>query len=124
VLLVTFGTGIGGGLVLDGRIYRGARGYAGEIGHFTVDREGPMCACGERGHWEAIASGTALGAQARARAGAGGLAVVKALAGGVVDDIRGEHVWAAAEMRARCSTPSPTTSRSGSRRSPTSWTPR
>ena len=57
-LLVTLGTGIGGGLLLDGRLYRGANGFAAEIGHFTVERGGPMCACGELGHWEAIASGT------------------------------------------------------------------
>jgi glucokinase len=60
-LLVTLGTGIGGAILIGGEIYRGANGFAGEIGHFTVDRSGPLCACGERGHWEAIASGSALG---------------------------------------------------------------
>lgn len=71
-LMVTLGTGIGGAIISDGRIYRGAYGFAGEIGHFVVDRNGPMCACGERGHWEAIASGNALGRMARERAAARG----------------------------------------------------
>ena len=57
-LMVTLGTGIGGGIIFDGKVYRGAHGFAAEIGHVTVERDGPMCACGELGHWEAIASGT------------------------------------------------------------------
>lgn len=60
VLMVTLGTGIGGGIVMDGRLRRGAHGYAGEIGHITVDALGEACACGHRGCWEAYASGTAL----------------------------------------------------------------
>ncbi len=81
-LLVTLGTGIGGGMLLDGRIYRGAHNFGGEIGHFTVDASGPMCACGERGHWEAIASGTALGRMARDLvASGGGVGIVEAAGG-------------------------------------------
>lgn len=57
---VTLGTGIGGGLVLDGRPYRGAHGGAAEIGHMIVDPNGPMCGCGRRGCWEQFASGLAL----------------------------------------------------------------
>jgi glucokinase len=64
-LLVTLGTGIGGAIVLDGGVVRGAHGFAAEIGHFTVERDGPLCSCGEHGHWEAIASGSALGRMAR-----------------------------------------------------------
>jgi glucokinase len=64
-LVVTLGTGIGGALVVSGSVMRGANGFAGEIGHWTVDRGGPVCACGESGHWEAIASGSALGRMAR-----------------------------------------------------------
>lgn len=60
-LLVTLGTGIGGAIIVHGDIYRGANGFAAEIGHFTVRQEGPVCACGEVGHWEAIACGNALG---------------------------------------------------------------
>jgi glucokinase len=59
-LCVTLGTGIGGGMVLNGRPYRGAHGGAAEIGHMVVDVDGPMCGCGRRGCWEQLASGKAL----------------------------------------------------------------
>jgi glucokinase len=80
-ILVTLGTGIGGGIVLDGRVYRGAHNFAAEFGHFTVDARGPMCACGERGHWEAIASGVALGRMARDLIARGSGAAIVAVAG-------------------------------------------
>ena len=96
VLMVTLGTGIGGGMVLGGRVYRGANGFAGEIGHFTVERGGPLCACGERGHWEAIASGSALGLMAREEVHAGRGAEMLASAGGDADAVDGHHVAAAA----------------------------
>jgi glucokinase len=98
VLLVTIGTGIGGGLVLGGRVYRGAHGYGGEIGHFTVDATGPMCACGERGHWEAIASGSALDRMARELVAAGGGHAVVAAAGGDRTAVDGTHVALAAHL--------------------------
>ncbi len=72
-LVVTLGTGIGGALIIDGQIYRGAQGFAGEIGHWTVMRDGPRCACGASGHWEAIASGSALGRMAAEATAAGTL---------------------------------------------------
>jgi len=65
VLLITLGTGVGGGIVTRGEVLRGAHGFGAEIGHFQVDPHGPLCACGQRGHWEAVASGTALGALGR-----------------------------------------------------------
>ena len=65
LVAVTFGTGIGGGLVLDGALWRGAAGLAGEPGHMVVAADGPRCRCGQRGCWEAVASGTALGEAAR-----------------------------------------------------------
>jgi glucokinase-like ROK family protein len=52
---VKVGTGIGCGLVIDGKIYRGSSGVAGEFGHFTIDKDGPLCACGNRGCLEAVA---------------------------------------------------------------------
>jgi glucokinase len=58
--LITIGTGIGGGLVLDGKVFRGASGYAAEMGHICVDPEGPWCICGSRGCLEQFASGTAI----------------------------------------------------------------
>jgi glucokinase len=59
-LIVTLGTGIGGGVVMGGRLQRGAHGFAGEIGHMMVDRDGVECPCGRRGCWERYASGSAL----------------------------------------------------------------
>lgn len=96
VILVTLGTGIGGGLVLDGRVMRGAWGFAGEIGHMVVDADGIVCVCGRRGCWEQYASGNALGRMGREAAEQGIGASWVALAGGSIADVRGEHVTAAA----------------------------
>jgi len=60
LVLLTLGTGIGGGIVLDGRIWHGDRGVAGEIGHMSIDPDGPPCGCGNRGCLEAHASATAM----------------------------------------------------------------
>ncbi|HEX4491369.1 MAG TPA: ROK family protein [Acidimicrobiia bacterium] len=95
-LLVTLGTGIGGAIVLGGEVVRGAHGFAAELGHFTVDRDGPICACGERGHWESFASGSALGRIARERIEGGGGAAILAAAGGDHHAVNGHHVGAAA----------------------------
>jgi glucokinase len=65
VLCVALGTGIGGALVLDQRVYRGANGMAGEFGHMQVVPEGHWCECGNRGCWEQYASGNALVRDAR-----------------------------------------------------------
>ncbi len=59
-MLVTIGTGIGAGLVLDGQIYRGVDGTHPEIGHHFIDPGGPACFCGGRGCWESLASGPAM----------------------------------------------------------------
>jgi glucokinase len=96
-LLVALGTGIGGGLVVGGRLARGANGYAGEIGHMVVDPNGPPCPCGQRGCWERYASGGGLGRLGREAAEAGLAPGVVALAGGEPDRVRGEHVTDAAE---------------------------
>jgi len=91
VLVVTLGTGIGGGLIINGVVNRGGYGLAAEIGHFTVDRNGPVCACGARGHWEALASGSALGRRAREWAARGDAPGVLARAGGVVEAVTGHE---------------------------------
>ena len=96
-IVITLGTGIGGGVIVDGRVLRGAHGRAAEVGHFQIDPHGPRCACGERGHWESFGSGTALGRMGRSAAGAGSAPNVLALAGGVVDEITGELVGDAAQ---------------------------
>jgi glucokinase len=94
VLMITLGTGIGGGIVLDGRLQRGAHGVAGEWGHMRVVPEGRLCACGNRGCWEQYASGTALGQTAREVA----LTSPAAAAGllervdGAAERLTGEHV--------------------------------
>lgn len=94
-MVITLGTGIGGGIVVGGNILRGAHGFAAEVGHFQVDPRGPMCACGEPGHWEAMASGTALGVMARAAAARGELPGVLAAVGGNADAVHGPDVSAA-----------------------------
>jgi len=60
---IKVGTGIGAGLLLEGKIYRGITGSAGEIGHLTIDENGPVCACGNQGCLEALASGRAIAQQ-------------------------------------------------------------
>lgn len=60
LLAVFIGTGIGGGLILNGKIYRGSNFVAGEIGHILVDKNGPVCGCGNIGCFEAVASRTAM----------------------------------------------------------------
>ena len=61
VVMLTLGTGIGGGLILGGRPYRGATGSGAELGHVVIEFDGPLCGCGGRGHLEAVASGKAAG---------------------------------------------------------------
>ncbi len=96
VLLVTVGTGIGGALVAGGQVYRGAHGFAAEIGHIIVEPNGPECGCGNRGCWEQVASGRALDRLARDEAErdpAGEIARVAE--GGVVE---GRHAAEAARQ--------------------------
>ncbi|WAH38163.1 ROK family protein [Alicyclobacillus dauci] len=64
MVYITVSTGIGAGLILGGRLYGGAGGFAGEIGHIVVDANGRPCVCGNRGCLEAVASGTAIGRKA------------------------------------------------------------
>jgi glucokinase len=95
-LVVTLGTGIGGGILVDGHLFRGGHGFAAEIGHFTVLPGGPLCACGARGHWEAMASGNALGRMAREHVEQGALPAVLAAAGGDPSRVNGHAVGEAA----------------------------
>ncbi len=96
VVLVTLGTGIGGGMVSDGVVHRGANGFAGEFGHMVVDPSGPRCPCGRRGCWERYASGSGLAMLAREAATGHRLRAVVRQAGGDPQSVRGEHVQAAA----------------------------
>lgn len=67
LIYVTVGTGIGGGIILDGRLYRGVDGSHPEIGHQVLDPTGPECSCGARGCWESIASGPAMAAWVKSK---------------------------------------------------------
>ena len=60
LVYLTVSTGIGGGVIIDDRLLMGARGLAAELGHVTVMTDGPLCGCGQEGHLEALASGTAI----------------------------------------------------------------
>jgi glucokinase len=98
VVMVTVGTGIGGGIVLDGKLMRGRFGVAGEIGHFTVVPDGRRCGCGNQGCWEQYASGRALVTEARTLATTSPAIAptLLAYAGGQVRAIDGRMVTAAA----------------------------
>ena len=96
VVMVTLGTGIGGGVIAGGVLIRGANGFTGEIGHMVVDPDGRPCLCGRRGCWERYASGAGLAWLAQGAHDGKGVARAIDLAGGKPGDVRGEHVTGAA----------------------------
>ncbi len=98
MVLLTIGTGLGGGIVIGDRLLRGANGFAGELGHVRVVPDGHRCGCGNRGCWEQYASGRALVREARdaARGGSPHAARLLELAGGDVEAITGPTVTRAA----------------------------
>lgn len=98
-LMVTVGTGVGGGVVTDGRLLRGAHGVAAEIGHLCVVKDGRPCGCGNRGCFEQYGSGTALVRSAREAVAASSLLAQDLLkrAGGDPEAITGPMITAAAK---------------------------
>ena len=98
VIMITVGTGIGGGIVLDGRLYRGRWGAAGEFGHMCVEPGGRPCGCGNRGCWEQYASGNALVREARwlASERRSEAEVLLNLGDGTPEGVEGVHVTEAA----------------------------
>jgi glucokinase len=98
VVMLAVGTGIGGGLVLDGQLHRGRWGMAGEPGHYRVVPDGRLCGCGNRGCFEQYASGSALVAEARefARRRPQGAIRLLQLGGGSVEGIGGPQITQAA----------------------------
>jgi len=66
VICITLGTGVGGGLILDGKLYRGTSGNAGEIGHYTIDEKGPLCGCGNKGCVETYVGNRRISEKAKA----------------------------------------------------------
>lgn len=99
MVLLTVGTGLGGAIVVDSALLRGAHGVAAEIGHIRMVPDGHMCGCGHPGCWEQYASGRALTRQARAAAVAypERATALLALAGGETKKIKGPHVTQAAQ---------------------------
>ena len=96
LVYATISTGIGGGIVVEGRLLHGLGGAAGEFGHQTVRPDGPLCGCGNRGCLEALASGTAIARRAREAVAAGGGRAMLAAAGGTPAALHAGHVADAA----------------------------
>jgi len=96
LILLTLGTGIGGGIVINGEMYCGVCGSAGEIGHMVIDVNGPECACGNRGCLEALASGTAVARDAIRRITQGEKSSLVEMAEGKIESITAETVGTAA----------------------------
>lgn len=97
LLLVGVGTGIGGGIVAGGELFRGAHGFAAEIGHIVVEPDGPLCGCGNRGCWEQVASGQAVTRAGREAVRSGVETSLVELSGGDVDRVTGPLVTRAAQ---------------------------
>ncbi|MEY9963678.1 glucokinase [Streptacidiphilus sp. MAP12-16] len=99
MIMITVGTGIGGGIVLDGRMYRGSFGVAGEIGHLNMVPDGLPCGCGSKGCWEQYASGRALRRYGRERAAVEPVLAKRLLElnEGIADTITGSQITQAAE---------------------------
>ncbi|MBL7200303.1 MAG: ROK family protein [Anaerolineae bacterium] len=98
VVYMTMGTGIGGGLILDGRLYRGANGNAGEVGHMRVVLQGgPLCGCGKRGCLEAFCSGPSIARRTRKALRQSPNSAILERAGHV-DQVTAEHLFAAARQ--------------------------
>jgi glucokinase len=94
LLHATLGTGIGGGIVVDGKLYRGAKGLAGEIGHIILNPAGPKCNCGSRGCLEAMVSGVAFAARAKKMLEQGKSPVLQEVVG--ESEPTSEHLYLAA----------------------------
>lgn len=100
LVMVTVGTGIGGGIVINGALLRGAHGAAAEIGHMNVVVNGIPCGCGRNGCWEQYASGSALVREARELAAArrSDAGLLLSLGDGTPQGVQGVHVTAAAQQ--------------------------
>lgn len=97
LILLTLGTGVGGGIIINGKLYLGSSGSAAEIGHMIIDVNGPRCQCGKNGCLEAFVSGSAIAAEAKSRISQGGKSSLIEMADGKIEDITAEKVYLAAE---------------------------
>jgi len=98
LLYITVSTGIGGGIIIDDKLYLGASGSAGEVGHITIDINGPKCSCGNTGCWQALVSGAVVAEEAKRRIEQGEKSALTGISGGKIEKITAETV----EMAARC----------------------
>ena len=96
VLYMTMSTGIGGGIVANGEIYHGANDSAGEVGHQILLPDGPLCGCGQYGCLEALCSGPSIARRAQEAMADQPHTRILALADGLIDSVRSEHVLQAA----------------------------
>lgn len=96
MVYITVSTGVGGGIILDGKIHAGSFGTAGEVGHMTIVSDGPLCGCGNQGCLEALAAGPAIARKARACILHGQDTIIKDMVGGCVEDITAKTVGEAA----------------------------
>ena len=96
LVLFTLGTGIGGGIIINGELYLGAVGGAGEFGHMTVAADGPLCGCGNTGCLEMLASGRAVERDAAARLRRGESSVLRDMVAGDFDSVTAMQVGEAA----------------------------
>jgi glucokinase-like ROK family protein len=96
-IYVNAGIGLGGGIMLDGKLFRGHRGYAGEIGHMMIEPNGLPCACGRRGCWETVVSPRAILRQIQATLQHGATSLIRDLAQDDIDNITFDQVVVAAE---------------------------
>ena len=97
VVLLTLGTGIGGGIVINGKLYIGSPGSAAEIGHMIIEVNGPRCKCGNNGCLEMLASGTAVAGEAIVRISQGEKSSLTEMVEGKIEDITAEKVYLAAK---------------------------
>ena len=97
LILLTLGTGIGGGIIINGKLYSGPCGSAGEIGHMTIDVNGPRCSCGNIGCLEMLASGTAVAREAIKRIRQGERSSLTEIVEGKIESITAEKVEVAAQ---------------------------
>ena len=92
LIYLTVSTGIGGGIIIDDKLYSGPSGAAGEVGHMTIDVNGPRCNCGNIGCWETLASGTAVAQEAIRRIGRGERSSLTEIVEGKIENITAETV--------------------------------
>jgi glucokinase len=96
-IYITISTGIGGGIIIDSEVYTGSIGTAGEVGHMTIDDDGPPCNCGNRGCWETLASGTAMAREARKQIKEGARTSILGYAEGDVEKVTAQVIHNAAK---------------------------